>query len=474
MVWNHCEINGDYDSMAVKEKFSVGFLTLGCKVNQYETESLKAMFERSGFRITAGGELADAYVINTCTVTNIADRKSRQFIRKAKRANPKAIIAVTGCYAQMSPQDVEQIEGVSIIVGTNEKHRIVGIVKRLVEDSLREEVNFKNNAKSDAEKMIFVRDRNQLIEYEDLGAVMDVENRQRAFVKIQEGCNRFCSYCIIPYARGDVRSRSIDSIREEVDNLVSAGHSEIVLTGINTALYGYDLKNGGVEPLIGELENIEGDFRIRLSSLEPTVINAEYVKKLIEHKKLCNHLHLSIQSGSNTVLKRMNRKYSTEEYMRIVKVLKDFDENFGISTDIIVGFPGETEREFEETLDIVKEVGFCKVHGFRYSPRKGTVAADFTGQVTDKEKSDRMDKLLECADISTNNFVERCKGSTREVLIERREDALYVSGYADNYVRVYVKADSDKKNELNPIGKIVSVKLLNRFKDGMKGVIQYG
>ena len=309
------------------------FHTLGCKVNQYETEALKEQFKSAGYEIVSEDAFADVYVINTCTVTNMSDRKSRQYIRKMKRVNPSAVVAVTGCYAQVSPEEVAAMEDVDIVAGTNEKHRLLQYVEEF------------SAAK---EQQYHVKPYEELTEYISSGIVTSMESRTRAYIKIQEGCNRFCSYCVIPYARGKVRSRSTDEILEEARGLLSQGFREIILTGINTALYGEDIGLGGIEPLIARLNGLDGDFRIRLSSLEPTVINAEYVKGLLRYEKLCPHMHLSVQSGSDHVLSLMNRHYTREEYLEIVKVLKEHDPLYGITTDIIAGFPQETEEDFAD------------------------------------------------------------------------------------------------------------------------------
>ena len=432
----------------------VAFHTLGCKVNQYETEAMKEQFTASGYEISGEEEFADVYVINTCTVTNLADRKSRQYIRKMKRVNPDAIIAVTGCYAQVSPDEVSRIEGVNIVAGTNEKQNIV----KYIEEYRR------NNSINQCH----IRAYEELNHYESSGIITSMESRTRAYIKIQEGCNRFCSYCIIPFARGKVRSRNLDEIVEEAETLINKGFREIILTGINTALYGEDLGYGGIEPLIARLNNIDGQFRIRLSSLEPTVINSDYVKGLLKYEKLCPHLHLSIQSGSDHVLERMNRRYNREEYLDIVRVLKEHDPLYGITTDIIVGFPGETEEDFEDSLRIVDEAGFCKVHAFKYSRRKGTKAAEFKDQIPGEIKNSRSHRLIEKADAQAQNFFRSCEGKVRPVLFEEFAEDGIITGYTDNYVKVYAEGTEDMLN------RFYNVKLLKEYKEGMKGGIING
>jgi threonylcarbamoyladenosine tRNA methylthiotransferase MtaB len=315
------------------------FHTLGCKVNQYETEALREQFRTAGYEIVEADQIADVYVINTCTVTNLADRKSRQFIRKAQRHNPEAVVAVTGCYAQTKPSEVAALEGVSVICGTGEKSRLLAEV----EAALAERTQSKASS-----LRTMVDAYEDLTRYEDMGQIVAMESRSRAFIKIQEGCDRFCSYCIIPYARGGVRSRDEEDIVREFQGLLDAGFKEIVLTGINTALYGREKDGEGregesMERLIGRLNALSGDFRIRLSSLEPTVVDDIYVRRLLRFERLCHHLHLSVQSGSDRILKAMHRRYDREEYLRIVETLRQQDIHYGITTDIIAGFPGETE-----------------------------------------------------------------------------------------------------------------------------------
>ena len=430
----------------------IAFHTLGCKVNQYETEAMKEQFTAAGHEIVGEEDFADAYVINTCTVTHMADRKSRQYIRKMKRVNPEAIVAVTGCYAQVSPEEVRQVEGVNVVAGTGEKQNLL----RYIEEYHLER-----------QPQCHIKAYEDLTEYISDGIITSMETRTRAYIKIQEGCNRFCSYCIIPYARGKVRSRNLDEILEEAKGLIASGFKEIILTGINTALYGEDLGYGGIEPLIKELDALEGDFRIRLSSLEPTVINAEYVKGLLQYKKLCPHLHLSIQSGADHVLKLMNRKYDRQEYLDIVKVLKEHDPLYGITTDIISGFPGETDEDFADSLDIIDRVGFCKVHAFKYSVRKGTPAEKMK-QVPGDIKNVRAQALNAKAEEDALRFFDLCQGAVRRVLFEETAGDGLITGYTDNYIKTYVPGDESMLNQF------YDVKLVDRFKDGMKGELANG
>ncbi|MCQ2551432.1 MAG: tRNA (N(6)-L-threonylcarbamoyladenosine(37)-C(2))-methylthiotransferase MtaB [Clostridia bacterium] len=410
----------------------VAFHTLGCKVNQYETQAMIEQFLARGHELVSEDEFSDWYVINTCSVTNLADRKSRQYIRRMKKVNPDAMIAVTGCYAQISGQEIYDLPEVDIVIGMNEKHLIIDYLEK-------------------GEKAIHILPYEKLNRYVETGKVVSMESRTRAYVKVQEGCNRFCSYCIIPYARGPVRSRKVEDVVGEARGLIESGFKEIILTGINTALYGEE----GIETLIKEISNIPGDFRIRLSSLEPTVVNADYVKRLLKYPKLCHHLHLSLQSGSDEVLSRMNRRYTRDEYLKIVKVLKDFDPCYGITTDIIVGFPGESEEDFLDSLDMVNKVEFCKVHAFQYSKRPGTKAAQFRDQIPSPVKKERSERLISLGD---RPFLEKNIGTVRRVLFE--EDN---AGYTDNYIKVYV--------DEGPMGEFADVMLDEIYEDGLKGHI---
>ena len=434
-------------SMSIK----IAFHTLGCKVNQYETEALKEKFVQKGYEIVSDEDRADIYVINTCTVTNLADRKSRQFIRKAKRLNEDAVIAVTGCYAETDPDEVSSIEGVSLVCGTGEKAELPKYIEEYM-----------------SEKGVVVEgagDRERLDSYHSDGIITGMDSRTRAYIKIEEGCDRFCSYCIIPYARGKVRSRSLAEIKAETKGLVDRGFKEIVLTGINTALYGKDIGFDCIEPLIAELDAMPENFRIRLSSLEPTVINKEQVRSLLKYKKLCPHLHLSIQSGSDNTLSTMSRRYTRQEYLDIVKELRSFDPHYGITTDIIVGFPGESDEDFAESISVCDEAQFVKVHAFKYSPRRGTKAAEMKNQIHGELKNQRSQALIAHAEKVSEDFRRSCEGSIRTVLFEEFEGDALMCGYTDNYIRVYTQADESKLNEF------CKVKLDKVYKDGMKGVI---
>ena len=456
----------------------VAFHTLGCKVNHYETEAIKEAFVSRGAEIVGEEDPADVYVINTCTVTNIADRKSRQFIRRAKKTNPDAIIVVTGCYAQVAADDVAAMPEVDLVMGNNRKSEICGLVMEkfvakssteVSAESLAAEHGAGAAAKDRAEVLVTPRD--ELTFYEDLGKIKSASDEMsRAYIKIQDGCDRFCSYCLIPYARGPVRSRKADEIVEEVRDLVEAGFREVVLTGINTALYGTE---AGAEhslsellTMLDELETSE-DFRIRLSSLEPTVVDKDNVEEIIRHRRLCHHLHLSVQNGSDSVLKAMNRHYTREEYLDIVFMLRNHDPLFGITTDIIVGFPGETDKDFEDTLDIVKKSAFGRTHVFRYSPRKGTAGAAMKDAVPEQIKKERAEVLESLGEKAAKAFTGANLGVTHTVLIEESCDG-YATGYTGNYIKTYIE-DPEGRIEA---GKLYKVVLTRTFRDGALAVLE--
>ncbi|WP_069649307.1 tRNA (N(6)-L-threonylcarbamoyladenosine(37)-C(2))-methylthiotransferase MtaB [Caloranaerobacter ferrireducens] len=416
---------------------TVAFYTLGCKVNQYETEAMAELFQKNGYTVVNAEDKADVYVINTCTVTNLGDRKSRQFIRRAKRINREAVVAVVGCYVQVSPDEVFKIEDVDLVIGTSDKNKIV---------KLCEEVKEKNK------RMKIVEDIMKVREFEEM-SIDEVKGKTRAFIKIQEGCNQYCSYCIIPYARGPVRSRNLGNIIKEVEKLSRRGFKEIVLTGIHVASYGKDLGDMRLIDVIEAIHDINGIERIRLSSLEPTIITEDFMNRLSKLPKVCDHFHLSLQSGSNTVLKRMNRKYTTEEYLSIVKLIRKYMPDVGLTTDIIVGFPGETDEEFEETYNFVKEVGFSRIHVFKYSPREGTPAAKFKNQVDGTVKTERSRKLIELGEKLNKTFNERFVGKIMDVLFEEEVKGQpgLMEGYTTNYIRVEAKGDISIEGKILPV-----------------------
>lgn len=441
----------------------IAFHTLGCKVNQYESEALSERFREKGHEIVGENEFADVYIINTCSVTSLADRKSRQYIRRMKRVNPASVVAVTGCYSQVSSAEVAAIDGVNIVTGTNEKSRLPEYIDEYIA--------------GDGSQIVAVKERKDLIGYDEMGIITSMESRTRAYIKVQEGCDRFCSYCIIPYARGTVRSRAPQDVVNEARALIEKGFKELILTGINTALYGTEngfaekypecAEKPGIESIISLINEIDGDFRIRLSSLEPTVINADYVKGLFKYEKLCHHLHLALQSGSSRVIELMNRNYTREEYLEIVNALKEFDANYGISTDIIAGFPNESEEDFRESINMIYEAGFCKVHAFNYSKRPGTVAADMKGHLPPDIKSRRTAALIKAGAEASQKFFIKNAGTVRRVLFEEFDvDNNEFIGYTDNYIRVYAAGGCEKAYKCN---EFCDVKLLAPYKDGMRG-----
>ncbi|MFW5648015.1 MAG: tRNA (N(6)-L-threonylcarbamoyladenosine(37)-C(2))-methylthiotransferase MtaB [Candidatus Alkaliphilus sp. MAG34] len=413
---------------------TVSIFTLGCKVNQYETQAIRELFEKKGYNVKLNNEIADIYIINTCTVTNAGEKKSRQFIRRAKRNNPNAIIAVVGCYAQTSPREVLSIEGVNIIIGTDNRNKIVDVVERCESN----------------EKINLVNDIMKVKGFEEM-SVKNIRGKTRAFLKIQEGCNQYCSYCIIPYARGPVRSRNRVEIINEIKNLVDKGFKEVVLTGIHVASYGKDLDSKvTLMDVLREVNDIDGLERIRLSSLEPTLFTDEFLQGLSQLDKICRHFHLSLQSGCNATLRRMNRKYTIEQYRDIVNRIRKIYPDIALTTDIIVGFPGETEEEFDATYRFVKEIGFSEIHVFRYSPRKGTPAAKYKNQIDGTTKRYRSEKLIELGEQLRKNYYTLFIGRNKEVLFETLSGRVpgYIEGHTGNYLRVLAPSDDIEEGEL--------------------------
>ncbi len=428
---------------------TVAFHTLGCKVNQYETEAMEEIFTKNDYKIVNSQEKADIYVINTCTVTNLSDRKSRQFINRSKRINENAIIAVVGCYSQVSPEEVSNIDGVDVIIGTTNRNSILDLCEK---------------AKDENEKINIVKNIKKEKDFEVIN-INNIKSKTRAYIKIQDGCNQFCSYCIIPYARGPIRSRDLDDIVKETKKLAKLGFKEVVLTGIHVASYGKDKAGVALTKLMEEVAKIDGIERIRLSSIEPTLITHEFMKKITSIGKICDHFHLSLQSGSNSVLNRMNRKYTREEYKDIVGIIRSYMPDAGITTDIIVGFPGETEEEFKETCEFVKEIGFSRIHVFKYSPREGTPAAASKEQINGNIKNERSKRLIELADKLMYDFHSKFIDSTLSVLFEEnsRSDNKFIEGYSTNYIRIKSQADE------NLIGKIEDIKIDSMDKDVLIG-----
>ena len=430
----------------------VSFYTLGCKVNQYETNAMTQKFQEAGYNIIdLNDEIADIYIVNTCTVTNMSDRKSRQVLRRLKDKNKEAIVVAVGCYAQVAKKELEEMPEIDIALGNEEKKDIVQYVEKFIED--------KN-------KLIEIDDISTQREFKDMGQITYTE-KTRAVIKIQDGCNQFCSYCIIPYARGRVRSRNQESILEEITQIAKKGIKEVVITGIHVASYGRDFGNeNGLIELLEKINSIEGISRIRLGSLEPKIITEEFMQRLVKLEKMCEHFHLSLQSGCNQTLKRMNRKYTTEDVTKIIEKLRKYYDNVIITTDIIVGFPGETDEEFEETYKFLENAKLYKMHVFQYSPRKGTRAATMPQQVDGNIKEARSKKLIELSNKNQLQYNENLIGQEVEVLFEDREvinEDTYFKGHTKNYILVKYKTDEELENTLK------NVKVLEAESENVKG-----
>lgn len=414
---------------------TVAFHTLGCKVNTYESNAMLKIFNEAGYQEVDFKQVADVYVINTCTVTNTGDSKSRQMIRKAIRKNPKATICVVGCYSQTAPEEIEKIEGVGVVLGTQYRSDIVKYVDEHLETG---------------EMVIKVDNVMNLRKFEDLN--IDRFKNTRAFLKIQDGCNNFCTYCIIPYARGRVRSRQKESVLNQAQRLVDNGYVEIVLTGIHTAGYGEDLDDYSFYELLVDLVKIKGLKRLRISSIETSQISDEIIDLIGSNEIIVDHLHVPLQAGSDATLKRMNRKYTTAEYLEKINKIRSYLPNIAFTTDVIVGFPGETDEEFEETYNFIKQVNYSELHVFPYSPRKNTPAAKVKDQVNDQIKHERANRLLQLSKELNHEFALKQIGKTLKVLFEKR-DGEYLIGHAGDYLKVKVKTAD------NLIGEIVTIKI---------------
>lgn len=421
----------------MNEVKKVAFCSLGCKVNQYETNAMAQKFIEHGYEVVEFDEYADVYIVNTCTVTNVADRKSRQMLRRAKEINKDATLVACGCYAQVAKEELKKIPEIDLIIGNNEKNDIIQIVENHI-------------AQKGAEDL--VSDVMYKLDYVELGTTTYTE-KTRAVIKVQDGCDRFCSYCLIPYARGHIRSRKIENVIEEIKKVVEEGINEVVITGIHIASYGRDFKgeNIGLIDLLEEINKIQGLHRIRLGSIEPTIITDEFVERLSKLDKICDHFHLSLQSGCTETLKRMNRRYTTEEFKEVTKRLRAKFPNAALTTDIIVGFPGETDEEFNTTYEFLKEIAFYKMHIFKYSQRKGTKAAVMPNQVDGKIKEERSKKLIELSNENEYNYNKKYIGKQVEVLFEEREGE-YLKGHTTNYI--VVKHKTDKNDLINKIAKV--------------------
>ena len=405
---------------------------LGCKVNAYETEAMQQMLEMAGYEIVPFGACADVYVINTCSVTNMADRKSRQMLHKAKKQNPEAVVVAAGCYVQTKEQEAIVDEAIDIIIGNNKKHELVSRLDEF----------FRDHGKIDA--VLDINDRNQ--EFEEL--YMDKPSEHtRAFIKVQDGCNQFCSYCIIPYARGRVRSRNMASVLEEVTRLAENGYQEVVLTGIHLSSYGIETGESLLH-LIQEIHKVEGIKRIRLGSLEPKVVTEEFAKELSKLEKVCPHFHLSLQSGCDATLQRMNRKYTAEEYEQGCKILRKYFEHPAITTDVIVGFPGETEEEFAITKAFLEKIHFYEMHIFQYSKRQGTRAAVMKDQVPEYMKKERSAELIALGDNMSKEFRAFYLGKEEDVLFEEAISENKYVGYTREYVKVVKYSTEPLENRI--------------------------
>lgn len=419
------------------------FHNLGCKVNAYELDCIQEAFAKAGYEVVPFDDIADVYVVNTCTVTNIADRKSRQMLHRARKMNPEAIVVATGCYVQTAAEQVEKDEAIDLFVGNNQKSLIVDLVEQYINTNCQSEHSLLLDIASETD-------------YEEMNLTTTMEHT-RAYIKIQDGCNQFCSYCAIPYARGRVRSRDIEDIVKEVQGLVNKGYKEIVLTGIHISSFGVDLNKEKVNeliPLLKRLNTIEGLARIRLGSLEPRIISDRFVSELVNITKLCPHFHLSLQSGCDTVLKRMNRHYTTEEYKKGVTILRSFYDNPAITTDIIAGFPGETDEEFEEGLEFIKRVEFFETHIFKYSRRKGTVADKMPNQVPDALKQQRSNILIKLSEENKNKYLEKMLGEEIQILLEEEieiDGEKYMLGHTPNYCQAAVAMNGGVDLESNTI-----------------------
>lgn len=423
-------------------------ITLGCKVNQYESEAVEELFLQKGYEKAQTN--ADIYVINTCTVTNMSDRKSRQMISKARRDNPDAIVAVMGCYSQVKPEEVAKIEGVDIVLGSRNKENVVDLCEDILQN------------KNAIDKIIAPSESKTFEELQ----ISNQTEMTRAYIKIQDGCNMYCSYCLIPYARGNIVSRDIDSIVEESKRLADNGFKEIVLTGIHVASYGKDFDSDiSLIDVIEAVASVDGIERIRLSSMEPRHISLDFLERMKATGKACDHFHLSLQSGSDDILKAMNRKYDRKIYKEKVDLIREVFPNAGLTTDIIVGFPGESQENHEETMEFVDDIKFAKTHLFKYSPREGTRAAKMTGQVDGNIKKQRLHDLEKIEEKNRMAFLEEQIGKVLEVLIESKSDLEgYSGGYSTNYLKVNVK------NQI-PANTIASVKITDIIKGELVGEI---
>ena len=418
------------------KSLKVAFLTLGCKVNQYESNAMAQKFIDAGYSVCGIKENPDIIIVNTCTVTNIADRKSRHILRKVKEENKNSIVVAVGCYVQVAKEKVDEIEEIDLSLGNVEKKDIVQIVECYIENKKR------------VEKII---DVNKEKEFLEMGLNTYTE-KTRATIKIQDGCNNFCTYCLIPFARGRIRSRSKENVIKEVEQIAKKGIKEVVLTGIHIASYGKENKENNyfLIDLLEDLNKIQGIERIRLGSLEPTIITEEFAKRLSKLEKICNQFHLSLQSGCDETLKRMNRKYTTKQFEEVAKILRKYFKDVNLTTDIIVGFPGETDEEFAQTYNFLKNISFYKMHIFKYSPREGTFAQKMPMQVDGNKKEERSEKLIELSNINQEMYNKKYINKKIVVLFEEKVGD-YWEGYTKNYIRVKVKTEENLENKLQEV-----------------------
>ena len=405
---------------------------LGCKVNAYETEAMQQMLEAAGYEIVPFNEPADVYVVNTCSVTNMADRKSRQMLHKAKKNNPDSIVVATGCYVQTSEQEALEDLSIDIVIGNNRKHELVSLIEEFAKDNVFD-INHEKQ------------------EFEELFVSQTAEHT-RAFIKVQDGCNQFCSYCIIPYARGRVRSRKLENVIDEVMRLASNGYKEVVLTGIHLSSYGVDFEDEtDLLALIQAVNRVDGIERIRLGSLEPKIVTEEFASALSQMPKVCPHFHLSLQSGCDATLKRMNRRYTAEEYENGCRLLRKYFEHPAITTDVIVGFPGESDEEFEITKQFLKKIHFYEMHIFKYSKRKGTRAAVMQDQVAEQIKTGRSAELISLGNEMSDEFRMYYTGKIKDVLFEEKVEIngkSYYTGYTKEYVKVAKESEETLENQI--------------------------
>ena len=430
-------------------KKKVALHNLGCKVNAYEVEAMQQLLENAGYETVPFEEGADVYVINTCTVTNIADRKSRQMLHKAKKMNPDAIVVATGCYAQADTEKLKEDTAVDLILGNNQKIQIVEALEEYEKEHA---------------KQVQVIEINHTKEYEEL-SISSTAEHVRAYIKVQDGCNQFCTYCIIPFARGRVRSRKIEEVLSEVETLAAKGYKEVVLTGIHLSSYGVDFPKEERESLLSLIQavsRVEGISRIRLGSLEPRIITEEFLEGIVKTGKVCPHFHLSLQSGCNKTLKNMNRRYSAQEYAEKCELIRKFYLAPALTTDVIVGFPQETEEDFEESYEFVKKIHFYETHIFKYSRRHGTKAASMDGQLTEAAKAQRSDRMLELHEIRAREYEEAMIGKKMELLLEEEieiDGRPWYVGHSREYVRAVIsKTDAHRVNDLVTVKAVAFVR----------------